>query len=505
MKIILGGGKKIKIAEIEEAARKKAPVSQAPAAIKKMEKSRRALEKAVSRGNLVYGVTTQFGGDIGLASGFNKAAGGEGVFLDFLKQRQINLINSHNCGLGEETPEDIVRAAMLLRVNSLSLGFSGARPEAAKILVEFLNKGVVPVVRRFGSVGASGDLIPLAAIASALIGEGECFYKGKKYRTKNLLKKLKIKPLNLEAKEGLALINGTSFMTAISSLAVSDVQKLFPAVLSGLALSLEAMLGIKGAYHPFIHKAKGHQSQIKINNFFKDFWKGSQLIRENDFQDYYSLRAIPQGFGPFYENIKKAANWIETEANSANDNPLIGGGFKIHNGANFMGYYVTEACDILKIDIAQASSWIHAVVANLIHPRKNKGLPANLVKYPEKNIGMKALQILAASLAVQNRKLALPNQAVMIPTEGDNQDVNSLGTHAAFDLKESCENLERLAAILLIVAVQALELRGIGKAGKRAKNLHRIIRREVPFLKKDRPLAGDIEKVVGMIRRGEIN
>lgn len=499
MKKIILGREKLNLAGIEAVARQKVLVSAAPAALKKMAKSRRIFEEAVKKGKPVYGVTTQFGGDIDLTD--KPLELGQKEFLSRLKQRQVNLINSHNCGLGEEIPEDVGRAAMLLRANSLARGFSGVRLEVVLKLVEFLNKGITPVIRRYGSVGASGDLIPLSAVAAALIGLGECRYRGQKHKTSALLKKLKIKPLELEAKEGLALINGTSFLTAAAALAIFDLRQLFPAILSGLGISFEALRGIKGAYHPFIHQAKGHQSQREINKFFNEFWKGSRLTQENDSQDFYSLRAVPQGFGPFWENLKKAEEWIEAEANSANDNPLVEiASAKIFNGANFMGYYATEACDILKIDIAQASSWIHAVLGNLLHPRKNKGLPANLASEPAQNIGLKALQMLAASLAVQNRKLALPQQAVMIPTEGDNQDVNSLGAHAALDLKAAVENLENLAAILLLAATQAVELRGIGGAGVKTKKIHKLIRQKVAFFKKDRPLAEDIEAIVKLVK-----
>lgn len=487
-KIIIGNNKYLVLEDIVLVARKFASVSMDLSAYKSISQNRSVLDKFIKQRQIIYGINTQFGNDI-YKIDENINLKNEKVYLASLEERQKNLIKSHNCGLGEKISNDIVRATMLLRAQALSQGASGVRPIIIQSLINFLNKKISPVIRRFGSVGASGDLIPLSSIAFALIS--------------NKIKKYGLKPLQLEAKEGLALINGTSFMTAIAALTLYDITKLFPIMLSALAISLEALLIADSAYNPFVHQLKKHHGQIEVNNFFKKFWRGSKLIDKNSLQDYYSLRSIPQGFGPFYENIKRATNWVENEINSVNDNPIIGTNPpKIYHSANFMGYYITETCDILKIDIAQASSWIHAVFANLIHPRKNKGLPSNLIENQNCN-GFKALQILAASLAVQNRKLTLPNQTVMIPTEGDNQDVNSLGTHAAFDLKEVYENLERLTAILLLAGIQAIELRGIGKASKKSKELWKIVRKEVPFLKNDKPLQKDLEKIISLIKEGK--
>lgn len=492
-KIFIGGGKWLTLKDVELAARKIARVSVDPASYAIVAKNRAILEKFIKNDNFIYGITTQFGDDIHRID--------KDISRDSLRERQNNLIKSHSCGLGEEVSSDIVRAAMLLRAQMLSQGMSGVRPVIIESLVNFLNKEITPVIKRYGSIGASGDLIPLAAVASALIGDGLCNFENEKIQASILMKKNGLKPLRLEAKEGLALINGTSFMTAIAALALFDIARLFPVMLSALAVCLEALFAIDSAYEPFVHKVKKHSGQIKVNEFFLDFWQGSKLISKIGLQDYYSLRSIPQGFGPFYENIKKSTDWIEQEMNSINDNPLVRTNPpKIYHTANFMGYYITEACDILKMDMAQASSWIHAIIANLVHPRKNKGLPANLIENPNKYSGFKPLQILAASLAVQNRKLSLPNQAVMIPTEGDNQDVNSLGAHAAFDLKESFENLERLTAILLLVGAQAIELRDIKKASEKTRKLHKIIRQTVPFLKKDRPLSNDLEKIISLMK-----
>lgn len=469
------------VEDVELVSRKSAKINLNAKQLVEMEKSAAILQQLVKNRQPIYGVSTQFGSDVILRDS-NLNNGSEINYFLSLKERQLNLIKSLNCGLGEKVSKDIIRAAVLLRLNSLLQGASGVRPTVVKELANFLNQNKDInnlVIKRYGSIGASGDLIPLSEIAFVLS-----------------------KRINFEPKEGLALVNGTSFMSAIAALTIYDLVKLFPAMLSSLGMALEALLVLKDAYHPFVHKIKNYEGQIKIADFFIKFWSKSKLFDEASLQDFYSLRAVPQGFGPFYENIKKAKDWVEREINAASDNPVISlKPPKVYNAANFMGYYITEACDILKMDIAQASSWIHAILANLVHPRKNKGLPSNLIMRPDKYSGCKPLQVLAASLVVQNRKLAVPVQAVMIPTEGDNQDVNSLGAHAAFDLKEAFENLERLTAILLLVGAQAIELRGVKKAGIESRKLHKFIRSQAAFLNKDRSLGNDLEKIIFAIRQ----
>ena len=305
-------------------------------------------------------------------------------------------------------------------------------------------------------------------------------------------------------------------MTAIASLAIYDLHHLFKRMLAAIAMILESLLVINSAYHPMVHQLKKQQGEMEINQFFIDFWEGSQLLTDLDelrtkdyaykpVQDYYSIRSVPQGFGPFQENLARAIHWIENEMNSVNDNPVIDAAANnIHHSANFMGYYVTDACDMLKMDIAQASTWIHALLANLVHPRKNQNLPVNLVPNPEKHNGFRSMQLLSAALAVQNRKLAQTHQAFTLPTEGDNQDVNSLGTHAAFDLQESVANLQRLTAILLLAATQALELRGIEKASKKAQSIYHTVRQYSPKIEHCRPMSEEIELIIALLKDDKI-
>ena len=523
--VLLGGNSRLTLKNCNQVARENARVAIAGDAESLMDKSHEVLLKYMEERVPIYGLNTQFGGQVNMLD--SNMTNHSDDYHKSSRERQYNLIKSHDCGLGEEAPEEITRSAMMLRAHCISLGYSGVRPVVAQALINFLNKGIHPIIRKYGSIGASGDLIPLSAIAHALIGgKTDVYFKKEKMRIAEALKETGLDKFKLEGREGLALINGTSFMTGIAALAVYDLKRLFPQMLSAIAMSLESLMVIGSAYNPLVHELKRHKGSMLVNDFLNDFWKGNKLIqsltdirKENlrsfksnhsvetvkGIQDCYSLRSVPQGFGPFQENLEKSAGWIEDEMNSVNDNPIINvEADKIYQAANFMGYYVTESCDILKMDIAQASTWLHAILANLVHPRKNLGLPANLVSHPEINNGFRPIQILAASLAVQNRKLAQSQQAFMIPTEGDNQDVNSLAAHAAFDLREAAENLERLTAMMLLASAQALELRGISKASNQAKKIHKTIREKSEFVEADRPLSGDIELVIKLMREEKI-
>ncbi|MDP3954042.1 MAG: aromatic amino acid ammonia-lyase [bacterium] len=470
----------------------------------------------------VYGLSTQFGNQVNMVDErLNEID--QPLYVKYLDERQINLIKSHSISMGPEIPEEIIALTMALRANCLSLGYSGVRVEAIQYILDVANKGIHPVVKKYGSIGASGDLIPLAQIAAAMIGEDvPVNFLGRKMSARRAFKTAGILPLMLRGREGLAMINGTSLMSATATLAFYDLDKLFFWMLSSIAMALESACITDSPYAPIVHKIKNHKSQEEIAKFMRLFWQGSKLIRSLDntrqefmaaknsndlsgvkgLQDYYSLRSVAQGFGPFKDSMAMSKQWIEEEINSVNDNPIVDSATgQIYHGANFMGYYITSACDLLKTDISQASTWLHAILANMVHPRKNFGLPANLVEEPAVYSGFRPMQILAASLAVENRKLAQSHQSHSLPTEGDNQDVNSLGTHAAFDLRESVANLERLTAILMLASCQSLELRGIQNAGNHSQKIYNIIRKVSPSVKKDRSMSGDLERIISLIRQ----
>ncbi|HXH55138.1 MAG TPA: aromatic amino acid ammonia-lyase [Gammaproteobacteria bacterium] len=489
-----------------------------------MERSHAFLQNHVDKRVPIYGINTQFGDQVTLLDENLKNPDAT-LYYGSIKNRQTNLIKSLACGMGDAVSTEIVRVAMLLRAQCLSQGYSGVSPSVVQSIIASLNSGIVPIVPKHGSIGASGDLIPLATIAAALIGDNiNVQYQDTIMPAANALKLAGLNPIKLEMRDGLAMINGTSFMTAIASISLCHLNRLFKQMLASIAMMLESLIVITSAYDPLVHQLKRQSGQIEINHFLLSFWKGSQLLFNLDelrtqnaatanpsyehatkpVQDYYSIRSVAQGFGPFQENLQKAIVWIENEMNAVNDNPIINAlGEKIYHSANFMGYYVTDACDILKMNIGQASTWLHALLANLVHPRKNHHLPANLVEHPEKYNGFKSMQLLAAALAVQNRKLAQSHQSFSIPTEGDNQDVNSLGTHAALDFCESVENLERLTAIMFLASVQALEFRGIKKASPRAQNIYHIIRKQSPTVV-CRVMQHELNDVVSLLRAEKI-
>ncbi len=484
-----------------------------------MERSHALLKTWLDQRLPIYGINTHFGDQVNLLD--ENLRSSEENYYESIKNRQENLIRSHTCGLGDVVPAEIIRVAMMLRIHCLSQGYSGVTPSLTQNMIDYLNAGITPVVRRFGSIGASGDLIPLAMIASGMTGQNtQVFYRNEIMSASEAITLAGLKEIVPSMRDGLAMINGTSFMTSIASIAVYNMQRLFKQMLSAVAMTLESMLVITSAYHPLVHKLKQQAGEIRVNEFLLDFWKDSALVTDLDelrnanlneeknvkpVQDYYSLRSVAQGFGPFEESLMHAIDWIENEMNSVNDNPIIDTAEnKIHHNANFMGYYVTEASDKLKMDIAQASTWIHALLANLVHPRKNHNLPANIVENPGRNNGFRPIQLLAASLAVQNRKLAQSHQAFMLPTEGDNQDVNSLGTHAAFDLRDAAQNLERLTAILFLAASQALEMRGIEKAGPRSRQIYETIRKHSATVDACRPMSDDIATIVQLLEDEKI-
>lgn len=461
----------------------------------------------------IYGLNTQFGDQVTLLDRHLDDYESD-KYRNSLVERQYNLVRSHNCGLGEVVDEEIVRGAMLLRAQCLSRGYSGVRPEVVEAYLAFVSKGVTPLCYRYGSIGASGDLVPLATIASAVIGEDvEVRYQGRQIPVAEAMRAAELRPLELQGREGLALVNGTSFMSSVAGLAMFDLVRVYDQMLDVVAIVLESLHSIWEGYSPIVHELKGHAGQSAVAARMQSFWKGSQLIRglgtarsqgakELGVQDYYSLRSVAHGFGAFYENLERARHWVESEMFSVNDNPIVSPeGDGVLHTANFMGYYISSACDLMRADIAQSATWLHALLANLVHPRKNRGLPTNIIESPEVYSGFRPVQILAASLAIQCRKLAQTHAAFVLPTEGDNQDVNSLGTHAAFDLRASVALLEQLVSVLLMAGCQALELRGAERASESAKAVFASYRKVVPFLKEDRLVHKDLTATLEFLRR----
>ncbi|HVE43773.1 MAG TPA: aromatic amino acid ammonia-lyase [Gammaproteobacteria bacterium] len=524
--LFIGDHAKLTLADVRRVATQGVSVKLSSQAYQSMTCSYDYLKERMDQRLPVYGLNTNFGDQSGLIDP-NLHCENSDLYLESISARQRNIVKSLSCGVGDVVSPAIVKVTMLLRAHCLAQGYSGIAPSMVESMIAFINADVIPVVRHYGSIGASGDLIPLSMIAAAMSGEDvDVLYGNETIKATEAIAKAGIRKLDLKMRDGLGLINGTSFMTAISGLALYDLRRLFNQMLTAVAMSLESMLVISSAYHPLVHQLKMQKGEQAINQFMLSFWEGSRLVSDLEdvrsanaahhkagaeatftkpVQDCYSIRSVSQGFGPFHENLAQAVQWIENEMNSVNDNPIIDAAHdKIYHSANFMGYYVTDACDLLKMNIAQASTWLHALLANMVHARKSHQLPTNLVPNPAINNGFRSMQLLSAALAVQNRKLAQSQQAFSLPTEGDNQDVNSLGTHAAFDFQESVANLERLTAIMLLASAQALELRGIEKASKRAQAVFHTIRQYSPMLVACRPMTDELYRVIQVLRDEEI-
>ena len=477
--------------------------------------ARRLLEKKLAAGEIIYGVNTGFGGNVRFL-----------IPRDDLTFHQENLFRSLTCGVGQPLAEDAVRAAMLLRANALAKGLSGVRVEIIERMVDLLNHGITPVVPRYGSVGASGDLIPSAYIGRALLGQGEVYYQGKKVGAGEALESAKLKRAKLKAKEGLALINGTTVMTGIGALVIHDGAYLTSLVLACASLAIEALRATDDPFSEAIHRAKNHPGQMEAAALCRKLVHQSRYVRNLDeirdkighrrdaaegkiirseeaIQTPYSLRCVPQGIGPVLDALRGHRLVLEREIDSVNDNPLIDplGGHVYHTG-NFYGGHVARALDSWKIDLATLANWLHSLMAMLVDDRFSNGLPPNLSPKPGLSSGFKGMQLCLTSLVCAMRHLANPSMIHTLPTEQYNQDMVSLGTHAALTAMDMTTMAQEAAAIVLISLCQAIDLRGGSEnlgTGNRA--IFESVRKEVSFLENDRPLDSDIAQVSESIRK----
>lgn len=485
-----------------------------------IEEGHRTLERKLAQGEIVYGVNTGFGGNARFV-----IPGGD------LAHHQENLLEFLSCGVGEPLPEETVRAAILLRANALARGLSGVRVEVIERLLDLLNHHITPVVPRFGSVGASGDLCPSAYIARAMLGRGEVSYQGSRTPAAAALASARIPPLHLQAKEGLALLNGTTVMTGIAALVMDEAAYLFRASLGAVAMAVEALHSSPDYFHPAIHLAKHHPGQVAVAKTLTGLLADSKLaipldeIRrraeeagraasehhqvvaaEESIQAPYSLRCAPQGLGPMHETLEQARAIIEREANSVNDNPLIDpASDHVHHTGNFYGAHVARAMDGLKIDIANLANWLHSVMALLMDSRFSNGLPPSLSPKVGVYQGFKGMQLVHSSLVTAIRHWCSPSMIHTLPTEQYNQDVVSLGTHAALTAMDVVRLMRNTVAITLLSVVQAIDLReGAGRMGTGTGHIYRAVRSVSGFVDTDRALDSDIAAVCRLLANREI-
>jgi len=473
-------GHSLSIADVVAVARANAPVALNPKALEAVRASRRAVEAAVERGETIYGVNT----------GFGKLAHVR-IPPEQARQLQLNLIRSHASGVGDPLGQDAVRAMMLLRANVLARGTSGVRPAVPELLVEMLNRKIHPTVPSQGSVGASGDLAPLSHLALAMIGEGEV-------RVPN--------PITLEAKEGLAFVNGTQAQTGLAALLVNDAWTLWRTAHGAAAMSLEAVRGSPDPFDSRIHDARPHAWQQRSAALLRELLADSEIReshRENDprVQDAYSLRCTPQVLGAVGEGFAFAERLVATELNAATDNPLVFGD-DVLSGGNFHGQPIALALDVIAIALTTLAGLAERRLERVVNPDLSSGLPAFLANDPGLESGFMTAQIAAAALVADCRVLATPASVQSVPTEGNQEDVVPMGMSAAWKAGRILANAERIVAIELLAGAQGLEFLKPLQPSKAVGRLHEAVRKVSAALTADRPLTTDIERMARGIRGG---
>jgi histidine ammonia-lyase len=464
------------------------------------EASRAIVEEIVAQDRTVYGVNT----------GFGKLSD---VRIDpaQLRELQLNLVRSHSCGLGNPLSEEESRAMLLLRANVLASGLSGARPLIIDTLVAMLTHGVTPVIPEKGSVGASGDLAPLAHLALAAIGESEAFYKGERLASGDALKRAGIEPLQLEVKEGLTLLNGTQAMGAVGALALYRAERVARLADVAGAMSLEALKGTPVAFDERIHAARPHAGQVAVAAHLRGLLEGSEIRRshlENDprVQDAYSLRCMPQVHGAIRDVLKHARGAVEIETGSATDNPLVfSESGDVLSGGNFHGAPLALAFDYAAIALTDLMSITERRIDRLVNPDANEDLPPFLTRRAGTSSGFMMLQVTAVALLSEAKILAHPASIDNVPTDGGKEDHVSMGMTAATKLRGIVDIAEAATAIELITGAEALETRKPLAPGRGVQAAYDLVRTYVPPLLADRPMSGDIQKIIGAVRDGQFD
>ncbi len=507
MDIVILDGQGLNLAEIEAVSLRNRPVEIAAEARARMAASRATIEDILAAGQTVYGVNTGFGklSDVRIPP-------------ESLAQLQTNLVRSHAAGVGNPLSEAESRAMLLLRANVLAKGFSGNRPELIDLLVAMLNAGVHPVIPEKGSVGASGDLAPLAHLALVIMGEGEAFYRGKRTNGGDAMRQAGLTPLALAAKEGLALLNGTQGMTAVGALAIARARRLAQLADVAGAMSLDALMGTPAAFDPRIHEARPHAGQIASAAHLVALLQGSE-IRESHrehcsrVQDAYCLRCMPQVHGAIRGVLAHVAAVLETEAGSATDNPLVFPPVSsetqnreaVLSGGNFHGAPLAYAFDYAAIAMTDLAGITERRIDRLLNPDINEGLPAFLSTDPGLSSGFMIAQIVAAALINECQVLSHPASTGSIPTDGGKEDHVSMGMTGAIKLRQIVEHVERIVAIELMCAAQALEFRRPLRSSPPLERVHDTVRSVVPRLEQDRVLATDIDALAAAVRSGAFN
>jgi histidine ammonia-lyase len=497
-------GKDLTLEAVREVAVERRPVLLDPDARGAVDRARAVVDALVAENRVSYAITTGVGklADVRIAG-------------DQIRELQVNLVRSHAAGIGEPLSMAETRAMMLLRANSLSKGHSGVRGAVIDTICEMLNRGVTPMVPSQGSVGASGDLAPLAHLALALIGEGECFTeRGMRVPAADAMRSAQIKPLVLEAKEAVSLINGTQAMLAVGILALLAAEILADTADVIGALSLDALRGTDVAFDERIHQARPHPGQLRTAANLRKMLEGSPLRdshRDCDrVQDAYSLRCMPQVHGAVRDTLTHCREVMETEVNSAVDNPLVffknsrDGDADVISGGNFHGQPLAFVLDFLGIALSALAGISERRLERLVNPALNEGLPPFLAPGAGLNCGFMMAQVAAASLVSENKVLAHPASVDSITTSGNKEDYVSMGMTAALKLKRIVENSRNAMAIEAMAAAQALDFLAPLKTSKRGQMAHAAIRLVCATMERDRVMYQDFARIAELIASGKV-
>jgi histidine ammonia-lyase len=491
------------------------------AAANRMADSVTLRDELIASGMPIYGVTTGFGDS---NTGHISAAKATAL--------QQNLIQYHLVGSGAEASADTVRATMLIRANCLSRGYSGVRREVVDLILACLAHDILPLIPERGSVGASGDLVPLCYLADMLTGRGPAHYAGRTLPAAEALRECRLEPVTLGPKEALALINGTSFMSAFAALALTDAEEIAYAADVCTALSSEVLLGNRGHFSPFIHLQKPHPGQIRSAGRVLAMLTGSTLSRDHPqvleanpdlgdagyqrlvqpIQDRYSVRCAPHVVGVLHDTLDWTERWVDVEINSTNDNPLFDlASQTVFNGGNFYGGHIGQAMDSLKVAVANTGDLLDRQLALVVDEKFNHGLTPNLIPRVSDDSdraglhhGFKGVQIACSALAAEALKQSAPASVFSRSTEAHNQDKVSMGTIAARDARTAVELVENIVSLHLAALCQAADLRGAEGLGHGTRAAYELVRAHVPFLENDRRLDHEISSLTEAVRGGAL-
>ncbi len=497
MQEIIIDGNSLSLEEVHQVAYLGSKIRLAEDSVAKVKKCREYVERVIANGDIVYGLTTGFG----KFSTVNIAP-------ENIAELQANLIRSHSVSVGEPYTEEITRAIMLLRIAVLAKGHSGIRLQTLNALVQMLNMGVHPVIPMRGSVGASGDLSPLSHLALVLIGEGEAIYKGERLAGAEAMRRAAIDPVVLEAKEGLALNNGTQVMAAIGALSLIEAEKLCKQADVLAAMSIDSLLGTPTAMNPLVHKLRPHKGQLESAKNIHKLLQNSELRDSHrhceNVQDAYSLRCTPQVHGAVRDALAYARGVLQIEINSATDNPLIFPEEEmVISGGNFHGEPLAIALDTMAIAISELANISERRMEQMLNPALSRGLAPFLAHRPGLDSGFMIIQLTAASLISENKVLAHPASVDSIPTSANQEDHVSMGSVSAVKLLQVVQNVSTVLAIELMIAAQAMDMRGIASSPA-LESAKACLRKIVAPLAKDRVMYQELNEAIDLIKNAKV-